>query len=69
MNELTHNFFRNTLRTIEGSWVRPRLVGWPDFQFDVSQVIHQALVAQRFDAKDWALMEQHTATLRERSAR
>ena len=69
MNELTHNFFRNTLRTIEGSWVRPRLVGWPDFQFDVSQVIHQALVAQRFDAKDWELMEQHTATLRERSAR
>ena len=69
MNELTHNFFRNTLRTIEGSWVRPRLVGWPDFQFDVSQVIHQALVAQRFDAKDWALMDQHTATLRERSAR
>jgi multiple sugar transport system substrate-binding protein len=69
MNELTHNFFRNTLRTIEGSWVRPRLVGWPDFQFDVSQVIHQALVAQRFDAKDWALLEKHTATLRERSAR
>lgn len=59
MNNLTGNFFRNTLRSIEGSWVRPRLVGWPDFQFDVSQVIHRSLVNRKFEAADWFEMEKH----------
>ncbi len=59
MNNLTGNFFRNTLRSIEGSWVRPRLVGWPDFQFDVSQVIHRSLVNRKFEAADWSQMEKH----------
>lgn len=59
MNSLTGNFFRNTLRSIEGSWVRPRLVGWPDFQFDVSQVIHRSLVNRKFEAADWSQMEKH----------
>ncbi len=59
MNSLTGNFFRNTLRSIERSWVRPRLVGWPDFQFDVSQVIHRCLLKGKFEAADWAQMEQH----------
>lgn len=69
MNDLTHNFFRNTLRSIEGAWVRPRLVGWPDFQFDVSMVIHNSLAKKRFDNEDWASLEKHSETLRERSAR
>jgi multiple sugar transport system substrate-binding protein len=59
MNSLTGNFFRNTLRSIQGSWVRPRLVGWPDFQFDVSQVIHRSLVNKKFEAADWSQMEKH----------
>jgi multiple sugar transport system substrate-binding protein len=66
MNELTNNFFRNTLRSVEGAWVRPRLVGWPDFQFEVSQIIHQALVRGSFREKDFARMEAHRDALRER---
>lgn len=69
MNGLTHNFFRNTLRSIEGAWVRPRLVGWPDFQFDVSHVIHRVLMNKRFSSEDWALIERYRETLLERSAR
>lgn len=43
-NEITSNFFRNTLRTLERAWVRPRILGWPDVQFQSSQIIHRALV-------------------------
>ncbi len=53
MNRATNQFFRNTLRSIERSWVRPRMVGWPDFQFDLSQVIHGALVKGSFVDADW----------------
>lgn len=59
MNSLTNNFFRNTLRSIEGAWVRPRLIGWPDYQFDVSQVIHRTLLAGRFESADWSEMVKH----------
>jgi multiple sugar transport system substrate-binding protein len=54
MNALTGNFFRNTLRSMEGSWVRPRVVGWPDFQFDTSQVIHRILAEKKVTSADWA---------------
>lgn len=57
MNNLTSNFFRNTLRSIEGAWVRPRLVGWPDFQFDLSQVIHRSLLKGSFESADWSEMQ------------
>ena len=66
MNLLTQGFFRNTLRTIERSWVRPRVVGWPDFQFEVSQVIHHALVNRRFSTSDWNTMVACVDVLRER---
>jgi len=66
MNLLTQGFFRNTLRTIERSWVRPRVVGWPDFQFEVSQVIHQALVNRRFGTSEWNTMVACVDVLRER---
>lgn len=69
MNELTHSFFRNTLRSIEGAWVRPRLVGWPDFQFDTSQVIHRVLTKKAFDDEDWELIMKHANRLLERSLR
>lgn len=46
LNGVANNFFRNTLRTLERAWVRPRVLGWPDVQFESSQIIHQALVAR-----------------------
>lgn len=49
-NAETLNFFRNTLRTLEGAWVRPRVLGWPDYQLAVSHVVHEALVDGRFGA-------------------
>lgn len=69
MNSLTHNFFRNTLRSIERSWVRPRVVGWPDFQFQVSQVIHRSLGARAFGPQDWAEIVNYKKQLLERSAK
>ena len=65
MNSLTHNFFRNTLRSMERAWVRPRMVGWPDFQYDLSQVIHQSLVEKRFDPNDWNSMERIVEAIQE----
>jgi len=44
LNRATDNFFRNTLRTLERAWVRPRILGWPDVQFESSQIIHKALL-------------------------
>lgn len=46
LNKATDNFFRNTLRTLEGAWVRPRILGWPDVQFESSQIIYKALVSR-----------------------
>jgi len=51
LNRTTDNFFRNTLRTLEGAWVRPRVLGWPDVQFASSQIIHKALLARMVDHK------------------
>ena len=49
LNRATDNFFRNTLRTLEGAWVRPRVLGWPDVQFESSQIIHKALTTRTFN--------------------
>ena len=46
LNGVTQNFFRNTLRTLENAWVRPRILGWPDVQFESSQIIHRALTSR-----------------------
>jgi len=51
-NEITSDFFINTLRTLERAWVRPRLLGWPDVQFSASQVIHKILLKRRFRDHD-----------------
>ena len=50
LNELTANFFRNTLRTLERAWVRPRIFGYPDYQMAVSLIVHSALVAKKFSS-------------------
>lgn len=52
LNEVSGNFFRNTLRTLEGAWVRPRVLGWPDVQYKSSFIMHKALVDKRVSKKD-----------------
>lgn len=52
LNEVSGNFFRNTLRTLEGAWVRPRVLGWPDVQYKSSLIMHKALVDKRVSKKD-----------------
>jgi multiple sugar transport system substrate-binding protein len=52
LNGVSSNFFRNTLRTLEGAWVRPRVLGWPDVQYQSSLVIHSALVHKQVSKKD-----------------
>ncbi|MEP6843922.1 MAG: sugar ABC transporter substrate-binding protein [Pseudolysinimonas sp.] len=48
-NEATLGFFRNTLRTLERAWVRPRVLGWPELQFALSHLVRDAIVAGRLD--------------------
>lgn len=50
LNDHTLNFFRNTLRTLERAWVRPRVLGWPDVQYQSSLVIHRALTSKQVNA-------------------
>jgi multiple sugar transport system substrate-binding protein len=56
-NELTGNFFANTLRSLERAWVRPRIFGWPEVQFATSQIIHRILSEKRFVAADLDAIE------------
>jgi len=44
LNELTNNFFRYTLRSLEKAWVRPRVLGYPDYQLAFSLVLHKVIV-------------------------
>ena len=52
LNDVSHNFFRNTLRTLENAWVRPRVLGWPDVQYQSSLIIHKCLVEKKVSKKD-----------------
>jgi multiple sugar transport system substrate-binding protein len=52
LNANSHNFFRNTLRTLENAWVRPRVLGWPDVQYQSSLIIHKCLVEKQVTRKD-----------------
>jgi multiple sugar transport system substrate-binding protein len=45
-NAATHGFYRNTLRTLERAWVRPRVLGWPDLQFALSHIVRDAVVSR-----------------------
>jgi multiple sugar transport system substrate-binding protein len=49
-NEATRGFFRNTLRTLERAWVRPRVLGWPELQLALSHLVRDAILARRVDA-------------------
>ena len=42
-NELTHNFFSNTLDTLTNAFVRPRYSGWPAFQQYLGGALHTYL--------------------------
>ena len=48
-NEATRGFFRNTLRTLERAWVRPRVLGWPEVQFELSNLVRDAILNRRAD--------------------
>ena len=50
LNRVTNGFFRGTLRTLERAWVRPAVLGWPDLQLELSHILHDGLVARRFEA-------------------
>jgi multiple sugar transport system substrate-binding protein len=52
LNDVSHNFFRNTLRTLENAWVRPRVLGWPDVQYQSSLIIHKCLVEKKVSKQD-----------------
>mgnify|MGYP006266361385 CR=1 FL=1 len=52
LNKITHNFFENTLRTLERAWVRPRILGWPDVQYQSSLIIHEVLKKKSFNSGD-----------------
>jgi len=62
VNASSHNFFSNTLRTLERAWVRPRIFGWPEVQFASSQIIHGALTAKKFTLSDIDAIENTFAT-------
>ncbi len=51
LGTLTHGFLRNTLRTLERAWVRPRLAGWPDFQLRLSHLVRDAVIARSVDGR------------------
>lgn len=51
-NALTADFFINTLSTLEGAWVRPRILGWPELQFSVGNLIAEILSARVFSDRD-----------------
>jgi multiple sugar transport system substrate-binding protein len=48
-NILTRGFFQNTLRTLERAWVRPRVLGWPDLQLELSHVVRDCLANRVID--------------------
>jgi len=43
-NNLTNNFFRNTIHTLDSAYVRPRFSAWPHFQEHLGNIVHEYLV-------------------------
>jgi len=56
-NALTGGFFGGTLRTLERAWVRPRVLGWPDLQLELSHIVHDCLTGRRVDPALGARLE------------
>jgi multiple sugar transport system substrate-binding protein len=44
VNERFGSFYRNTLRSVESAWIRPRYPGWIAFQADGSRLIREGLI-------------------------
>jgi multiple sugar transport system substrate-binding protein len=61
-NAATCGFFRNTLRTLERAWVRPRVAGWPDLQLALSHLVRDAVIARRVDDRLLDAIERLPAT-------
>ena len=61
-NAATSGFFRNTLRTLERAWVRPRVAGWPDLQLALSHLVRDAVIARRVDDRLLDAIERLPAT-------
>lgn len=45
-NAATRNFFRNTRRTLESSWLRPRYDGYMNFQAAGGEIVHDCLCGE-----------------------
>ena len=43
VNAMSHNFFRNTLATLDQAWLRPRWNGYLDFQESAATIVHEYL--------------------------
>jgi multiple sugar transport system substrate-binding protein len=56
-NILTRGFFQNTLRTLERAWVRPRVLGWPDLQLELSHIVRDCLTSRAIDDSAIARIE------------
>ncbi len=56
-NEITGNFFANTLRSLERAWVRPRIYGWPEVQYASSQIIYKILTEKKLVEADLEAIE------------
>jgi multiple sugar transport system substrate-binding protein len=63
LNALTDGFFRRTLHSLEAASVRPRVVGWPRYQLELSHVVRDCVLARRVDDRVLgvlrSLAEQH----------
>ena len=53
-NDVTGNFFINTLSTIEEAYVRPRNFNWPLFQEELGEIIHTFLVRNKTTLQTWS---------------
>ena len=56
-NALTRNFFFNTRRTMDTSWVRPRYAGYMGFQARAGDLVHACLAGQQGIKKTLQLLE------------
>lgn len=44
VNRKSHNFFENTLRTLDLAYIRPRYAGYPIFQEKIGKILHSLLL-------------------------
>lgn len=44
VNRKSHGFFENTLQTLDLSYMRPRYVGYPEFQEKAAEILHSLLL-------------------------